>query len=174
MNKPLLEAYNAMWDASTELEVGEPARALPHMRRALVAIERARRAERIYLRGRPPQIVVDVSKARLQGKERGAPSSRLPRPAIDSTQRIREWRFARIVDMAGRGGAGTVDSLLLLRVESLAEAPSFAAALNDAIDALRRGDGARTSTALARARRALAGPATVRDSLGRWGGGVLP
>jgi hypothetical protein len=174
MNKPLLEAYNAMWDASTELEVGEPTRALPHMRRALVAIERARRAERIYLRGRPPQIVVDVSKARLQGKERGAPSSRLPRPAIDSTQRIREWRFARIVDMAGRGGAGTVDSLLLLRVESLAEAPSFAAALNDAIDALRRGDGARTSTALARARRALAGPATVRDSLGRWGGGVLP
>ena len=30
VNKPLLEAYNAMWDAQTELETGEPERALPH------------------------------------------------------------------------------------------------------------------------------------------------
>jgi hypothetical protein len=144
------------------------------MRRALAAIERARRAERIYLRGRPPQVVVDVSKARLQGKERGNSSSRLPRSAIDSAQHRRADRFARIVEMIGRGSAGTVDSLLLLRVESLSEAPSFAAALNGAIDALRRSDGPRAANALARARRALAGPAIVRDSLSPWGGGGLP
>ena len=40
VNKPLLEAYNAMWDAGRELEIGEPGRALPHMRRALAAIQK--------------------------------------------------------------------------------------------------------------------------------------
>jgi len=38
INKPLLEAYNAMWEATRELEAGEPARALPPMRIALEAI----------------------------------------------------------------------------------------------------------------------------------------
>jgi hypothetical protein len=62
VNKPLLEAYNAMWSAGTELEIGEPGRALPHMRRALAAIQKARQAERLYLRGAAPQVVIDVSK----------------------------------------------------------------------------------------------------------------
>jgi hypothetical protein len=68
LNKPLLEAYNAMWDAGRALEQGEPAQALPPMRRALAAIERARQAERIYLRGRPAAVIVDVAHARLAGK----------------------------------------------------------------------------------------------------------
>jgi hypothetical protein len=174
VNRPLLEAYNAMWEASTELELGEPGRALPHMRRALAAIERARRAERIYLRGRPPQIVVDVSKARLQGKDRGSSSARTPRPAIDSARVEREERFARIVEMAGSGSAGVVDSLLLLRIDALTDTPTFASALGEMANALRRGDRAAASIAVVKARRALAGPVVVRDSLGRWSGGVLP
>ena len=174
VNRPLLDAYNAMWEASTELEVGEPGRALPHMRRALAAIERARRAERIYLRGRPPQVVVDVSKARLQGKDRGASSIRTARAAIDSASRQREVRFARIVEMAAAGSAAVVDSLLLLRVDALADAPAFATSIGEAADAIRRNDRDRAAAALAKARRALAGPITVRDSLTRWGGSVLP
>jgi hypothetical protein len=168
VNKPLLEAYNAMWDASTELELGEPARALPHMRRALAAMQRARHAERVYLRGRPPQVVIDVAKARLQGKDKGASSVRAPASG-DSALRNRIDRFTRAVELVPREPLAAVDSLLLLRIDALADAPAFAAALRDATDALRRGRGADVTTALARARRALAGPSAARDSIARWG-----
>ena len=169
VNKPLLEAYNAMWDAGTELEVGEPGRALPHMRRALAAIQRARQAERIYLRGRPPQVVIDIAKARLQGKEKGASSIRRPAAASDSALQARVDRFVRAVELTARDAPAAVDSLLLLRIDALADSPQFAAALRDATDALRRGKSADATAALARARRALAGPSTARDSIARWG-----
>jgi hypothetical protein len=172
VNKPLLEAYNAMWDASTELEVAEPGRALPHMRRALAAIQRARTAERVYLRGRPLQVVVDVNKARLQGKYKGAPSMRQPSAASDSAMRHRTERFANIVELAARDAPAAIDSLLILRIEALTDAPAFAAALSDAANAMRRGKGAAATEALARARRSLAGAPITRDSLGRWG--VIP
>lgn len=169
VNKPLLEAYNAMWDASTELEVGEPGRALPHMQRALAAIQRARQAERVYLRGRPPQVVIDVDKARLQGKDKGVSSVRAPATEADSAQRARIDRFVRVVELVARDPASAVDSLLLMRIDALADAPAYAAALRDATDALRRGRGADATAALARARRALAGPSIARDSIARWG-----
>jgi hypothetical protein len=169
VNKPLLEAYNAMWDASTDLEVGEPGRALPHMRRALAAVERARSAERMYLRGRSPQVVVDVARARLQGKDKGASCTRRALTAGDSITRARAERFLSIVDLAGRAPQAAIDSLLVLRIEALTDAPAFAAALGDATNAMRRGRSADATSALARARRLLAGTPTVRDSLARWG-----
>ena len=46
INRPLLEAYNAMWEATTALEVARPGEAIPPMQRALAAIERSRAAER--------------------------------------------------------------------------------------------------------------------------------
>ena len=163
-----------MWDASTELEVGEPARALPHMRRALAAIQRARQAERVYLRGRPPQVVIDVAKARLQGKDKGASSVREPATGADSVLRARIGRFVRTVELAARDPSAAVDSLLLMRIDALADAPAYATALRDATDALRHGRGDQATAALARARRALAGPSVARDSIARWGGGILP
>lgn len=169
LNKPLLEAYNAMWEAGSALEIGEPDVALPHMRRALAAIERARQAERVYLHGRAPQIVVDVARARLQGKDKGASSIRRPVTAADSAAVLREDRFARAVALLDRSPAAAVDSLLLLRIDALSASPTFAAALGDAADALRRGKSDVAAAALARARRALAGAAVVRDSLSRWG-----
>jgi hypothetical protein len=168
VNKPLLEAYNAMWDASTELEVAEPARALPHMRRALAAIQRARAAERVYLRGRPPQVVVDVNRARLQGKDKGSSSVRQG-GAADSMTRRRAERFARIVELAGSNVSATIDSLLILRIDALTDAPAFAAALGDAANAMRRGNKTAATEALAHARRLLAGAPITRDSLTRWG-----
>ena len=65
INRPLLEAYNHMWDAGRALEQADPDGALAPMRRALAAIEQARAAERLYLRGRPPTVIVDVARARL-------------------------------------------------------------------------------------------------------------
>ena len=70
INRPLLEAYNFMWDAGRELEQSAPEKALPPMYRALEAIQRARSAERLYLRSRPPKSVVDVDRVRLQGKDK--------------------------------------------------------------------------------------------------------
>jgi hypothetical protein len=169
VNKPLLEAYNAMWDASTELEVGEPGRALPHMRRALAAIQRARAAERVYLRGRPPQVVVDVGRARLQGKDKGNSSARRPLSRADSSLHARAERFSNIIELTSRAPQAAIDSILVLRIEALPDAPAFAAALSDAANAMRRGRGADATSALARARRLLAGAPTARDSLARWG-----
>ena len=43
INRPLLEAYNAMWDAGRELGSGEPKRALPAMYAALATADGERR-----------------------------------------------------------------------------------------------------------------------------------
>ncbi len=172
VNKPLLEAYNAMWDASTSLEMGEPARALPHMRRALAAIQKARQAERLYLRGTPPTVIVDVSKVRLTGKDKGSPSARRGVRAVDSVSAARADRFARLVELAARDAHAAADSLLVLRIDALTDNPPFAAALSDAVRAIHAGRGSEATTALVRARRALAGVPAVRDSLARWG--VVP
>jgi len=169
VNTPLLEAYNAMWDASTELEIAEPGRALPHMRRALAAIQRARAAERVYLRGRPPDVIVDVGKARLQGKDKGASSMRQPTGKSDSAVVRRAERFTYVVELATRDTRAAIDSLLVLRIDALTGAPAFAAALRDAADAMRRGQSAAATEALVRARRSLAGAPVTRDSLTRWG-----
>ncbi len=169
VNKPLLEAYNAMWAAGTELEIGEPGRALPHMRRALAAIQKARQAERLYLRGAPPQVVIDVSKSRLKGKDKGTSSARRALTSSDSASHARVSRFAAIIELVARDPRSAIDSLLVLRIDALGDEPAFAAALSDAANAMRRGKSDEASMALTRARRALAGSPIVRDSLARWG-----
>lgn len=169
VNKPLLEAYNAMWDASTELELGDPARALPHMRRALAAIQKARVAERLYLRGQPPAVVVDLNKVRLSGKEKGSASKRRPLTASDSAMQSRADRFVNIVELAAHAPAAAADSLLLLRIDVLPDNPALAAALGDAATAMRRGKANDATLALTRARRTLGGAPVARDSIARWG-----
>jgi len=167
INRPLLEAYNAMWEASRELDQGETARALPPMRRALEAIQRARQAERIYLRGKAPAVVVDLARVRLTGKETGTASTRGPRPPADPAAARRAERLAAAIELASREPAAAIDSLVLLRVESLDAAPSLAAAVADALDALR---GGRDATALlARARRVAEG-GVRRGAVGAWSG----
>jgi hypothetical protein len=173
INRPLLEAYNAMWDAGRELGVGEPGRALPHMRAALAAIQRARQAERYYLRGSAPVAVVDVEKVRLSGKgDDVAIAHRRPRSPVENRAVTRAARFAAALRGLGSGSSGptlraTVDSLLVLRLDEVESSPALAAALAEAIDALRAG---RDATApLARARQAIIGEPAVRDTLPRWG-----
>jgi hypothetical protein len=167
INRPLLEAYNAMWAAAGELNVGAPRRALPHMRAALAAIDRARQAERVYLRGRPAAVVVDVNRARLAGKlDSVRPAGRTPLPV--DTARAPADRFARAALLAARDRRAAVDSLLLLRVELLDTSSAGAAALGDVIAALRAdGD---VAAAVARARPVLAGPARTEGAMRPWGG----
>ncbi|HJU69900.1 MAG TPA: hypothetical protein VJ650_16800 [Gemmatimonadaceae bacterium] len=166
INRPLLEAYNAMWSAATELNVGAPRRALPHMYAALAAIERARQAERVYLRGRPAAVVVDVNRARLSGKRDSLPpTSRSPRAYPSSA--IPAHRFARAAELMIDDRQAAIDSLMLLRIEVLDRSPSGAAALGDVIAALR--EGRTVAPALARARNILAGPPRSDNGLQPWG-----
>ena len=168
VNRPLLEAYNAMWDASRSLEVGEPGAALPPMRAALAAIQRARNAERLYLRGKSPTVILDIAKVRLAGKRDDASSSTLvPRAALDSSAERRAMRFDAALDRIASDPRAAIDSLLALRVDALTSAPPLAAALAPAIDSLRSGDDA--TAALVRARRVAAG-VTVERGDSPWGG----
>jgi hypothetical protein len=168
INRPLLEAYDAMWDAGRELEQIAPERALPHMYRALAAIQRARAAERIYLRSRPPRAVVDIDRVRLQGRDRGAPGPRTPRESMAPRDRAALDRFARVVSLVPTTAGAAADSLLLLRIELLDRNPRAAAALGEAAQALRTGGDA--TEPLRRARRALETAGSFADSLPRWTG----
>ena len=168
VNKPLLEAFNAMWEAGRALEQGDTRQALPPMRRAMAAIERARQAERIYLRGRPSTLVVDVAHARLVGKEKGAASVREPRPIADPVSRRRAETFARATALLATDPSAAADSLLLMRVGALVDAPALAAVLDTAARVARRGDAQETRLIWTRLRRALAGPPARGDGLPLW------
>jgi hypothetical protein len=169
VNRPLLEAFNAMWEAERRLGVAEPREALPHMRAALAAIQKARAAERLYLRGRPPKIVLDIGRIRLSGKREGIdPAARGPRSSAVAALLARQERFhTALALLGGDSASAAVDSLMLLRVDALVDQPALSAALATAIDDLRAGRDA-TAT-LQSARRALAGaPAFSRNA--RWSG----
>src|SRR6185503_9608314 len=174
VNRPLLEAYNFMWDASRELNQASPERALPSMYKALEAIQRARAAERLYLRSRPSRAVVDVDRVRLQGREKGTPAAREPRLSLGSSPstgvaRGVLARFARVVALSTTDPSAAADSLLLLRIDLLGTIPAEAAsAAAQAADALRSGRDA--ADHLAAVRRSLGSPMTVSDSLPHWRG----
>ena len=167
VNKPLLEAYNAMWDAASALEIADPKAAIPHMKLALAAIERARTAERIYLRGKPPVVIIDVGKVRLAGKDTGQKNSRGARESLSPREAEREARLLNAALLMRRDVMAARDSLAVLRLESLSDAPRLAAALNDALEVARRGGD--ITNALIRARRMISG-GTTADSLSSWRG----
>ena len=168
INRPLLEAYNAMWDAERRLSIGEPHEALPSMRAALAAIQRARAAERLYLRGRAPTVTLDVARIRLTGKREGIdPIARNPRGSAIAGMLARQARFHRALELLEQDRAAAVDTLMLLRVEVLSEQPPVAGALQSAIADLRAGRDATAS--LRAARRALSEGARGGSSDVRWG-----
>jgi hypothetical protein len=167
VNRPLLEAYNFMWSASTELELGEPGRAVPWMQKALDRLQAARAAERIYLRGKVRAVIVDVAKVRLSGKDKGAGGIRTPRPPADPGRAERLARFDRWLSEVAARPAAVADSLVLLRVELLGRDPAAAQALEVASNAMRRGGD--LTPVLITARRAIAGEVERRTGLSWWG-----
>ena len=168
INRPLLEAYNHMWRASTELETGKPGAAIPWMERAIAALQRARAAERIYLRGRPPRVVVDLAKVRGTGKEGGVPDARVPRAPLDADRLARLGRFDHALDLLTTDARAAADSLLIIRVTLPESDRATARALDVAATAVRRGGD--VTAALLLARRALAVTPVVTGALRPWGG----
>ena len=172
INKPLLEAYNAMWDAGQSLEQADPLAAIPYMRLALEAIERARAASRLYLRGRPPTVIIDLAKVRLAGKDTASPDTRVARASIPSRSAIRESRLLAAAALATSDASAARDTVAVLRLESLADDPAFAQALSSLLDAFVRGSGADVTVPFLRARRVLGG--ITRIPLTTWSRGGPP
>lgn len=154
-SRPLLEAYNAMWDAERALGVGDVRGALPYMYLALAAVERARQAERLYLRGGAVAAIVDVARVRLSASVAdAAPAPRAPRAGVGDVVR-RARRLDAALAALSAHPAAAADSLLLLRLDVLDTNAPLANALGVAVDALRSGRDA--TAALAAARRLAAG-----------------
>ena len=170
INQPLLEAYNAMWDAGRALEQGDPHAAIPPMKRALEAIERSRAASRIYLRGKPPQVIVDIGKVRLTGKDTGQVTLRSARAALDARAADRDARLVHAASQVAANAMAARDSVALLRVEALGDAPAFAAALSRVLAAMDRGGDA--TDAFVEARRVLGNVLRTRTT--PWSRGVMP
>ncbi|MEX2109572.1 MAG: DUF4175 family protein [Gemmatimonadaceae bacterium] len=162
-------AYNALWDAVRSLKIAEPAPALPPMRVALAALDRARLANRLYLRGTPPKIIVDLERVRLKGEAKGSSSTRTPRSFADSARVRLSARFNAALDLIEKQPARAMTELALIRVEALTLLPEFATALGEATDAVRAGLDA--TLPLLRARRALGGAPKATPGLPLWSGG---
>lgn len=167
-NPDLSVAYNALWQAVRSLQIAEPDAALPPMRIALKALDKVRLANRLYLRGIPPKVIVDIARVRMAGKEKGNASTRTPRSSADSAHADLERRFGNAIELLVRTPQNAIRDITLLRVEALSTSPAFAAALSDAIDAFRKGTDATNS--LLRARRALSGEPVAQPGLPSWSG----
>ena len=92
----------------------------------------------MYLRGTPPQVVIDINKARLKGKDKGASSARRALTSSDSASHARVEPVRRASSSWRRAiRSSAIDSLLVLRIDALGDEPAFAAALSDAANAMR-------------------------------------
>lgn len=168
INRDLKEAYDAMWDAERALMVGDVTPALPSMQKALRALDRARLANRLYLRGRPPRVIVNIEKVRLVGKDKGASNTVAPRSRADTAAEQQRRSFDHALDLARSDPAAFSDELIRLRAEAASTNAALSAALGDAADAIRAGRDA--TPALVRARRALSGSVHVGDAATPWVG----
>ena len=165
----LKEAYNALWESVRSLRIAEPAKALPPMRIALKALDKARLSNRVYLRGTPPRIIVDLNRVRLSGKEKGSSNVRSPRSFADSVRARLSSRFDAVVEMIDKDPSRAISELALMRVDALSSLPDAASALGEASDAIHAGRDA--TVPLLRARRAINGTPAVEPSLTPWSGG---
>jgi hypothetical protein len=162
-------AYAAMSDASVRLQSAEARAALPRELVALAALDTARQMERrLYLRGRPPTIIVNLARVRMTGNATGDPGLRMPQVAGDSVRQRLVAELGAIVRGPLEGG-GVADSLTIMEASAMAVDPAAASALGDAVRALQTGHD--PALALSRARRALAGPARVESGRVEWAGG---
>jgi hypothetical protein len=139
------------------------------MRVALKALDRARLANRLYLRGMPPKVVVDIARVRMSGKEKGTASTRTPLTPRDSMRVNLERRFSDAVELIQPKPQEAVRAFTLMQVDALSVSPQVATALGEAIDAFRKGRDA--TLPLLRARRALTGDPSGTPGLPAWSSG---
>lgn len=166
----LVQAASAMAEAEHELRPARVAQALPHMRRALGFLMKARDAvPRYYIRGHLPKLVVDVDRVRMRGTDPVAAAARTKRAAEPDVRRALLARLDTALALLRRGAPHAADSLTVIRVDALLQARDAAEPLGRAIDALRGGRDA--MPAMRQARRRLERATDAEPMLAPWQGG---
>jgi hypothetical protein len=164
-------AFASMTDASMNLAVADPKGALPRELVALAVLDTVRMMQhRLYLRGKPPTIVVNLARVRMSGTSKPDAGVRVPGVATDTLRR----RLADELGLLVRGRPllerpRAADSLTMMQVGALALDPALATAFGEAASALRGQQD--PVPALARARRLLSGAATADTGRAAWAGG---
>jgi hypothetical protein len=165
-------ALASMTDASMSLAIAEAKEALPRELVALAVLDTIRMLQhRLYLRGQPPVLVVNVARVRLKGTSTPEAAGRPTEVADDSVRLRLVQEFGAIVRSQHPWSErpGVADSLTVLQVDAIGVDPAVASALGDAVSALRaRQDPA---PSLARVRLQLGGRARADTAAGEWAGG---
>lgn len=149
----LEQAVAAMKLAQRELGELRVREALPYMYQALKALEKVRNSDRLYLRGVFPKLVIDLDKIRLKGMDQPNVAARDPRPALVDARKALRDRLDRALMLLARHDPSARDSLIVIRIDALTQAPDAAPALARAIDALHAGQD--PAALIASARRSL-------------------
>ncbi len=166
----LAQAAAEMADAERELRPARVAQALPHMRRALGFLMKARDAvPRYYIRGHLPKVVVDVERARMKGADPVDAAARTSRAKEPDARALLLARLDKAIGLLTRDAPHAADSLAVIRVTALSEARDAAEPLGRAIDALRGRNDA--MPALRQARRRLERAIDAESGLPAWQGG---
>ena len=169
-NPLLVEALDAMWEATRSLAIADTRSAIPQLWTAYKALEKLRNEKRYYLRGRLPEVVVNIERVRLTGTDTGtAKPIEAPRPlAGTELERLRP-QYAEAVRLLQSKPERAVELFTLMRVATLRSHPAIAASLGDAVTAIQRGTD--VTLPLLHVRRALEGGAAgAIDSLPAWTG----
>jgi hypothetical protein len=162
-------AFQALGDAAGDLHAVTLTAAIPPERVALRVLDRARVANRLYLRGGHPTIVVNTERVRLIGPEKPDAGPRTSEPSDDTTALAAVARLESIARPGGRSPSEVADSIAVLRLAVIGVWPGAASALAEAADAVRAHRDPRA--ALARARRAIVGAPSVGEGLSPWDAG---
>lgn len=167
---PLLNtAYLALVQGESALKIAEPGESLPHLWEALEALEEYAKAERYYLRGIGPDVLVDLARVRLTGEDEGqAAGARTPRGLADTTRLRLRAAYTDALALLDTAPDSASERLALIQVEALRVEPPLAVALGAAVGALHAGRD--PAPALKLARQILDGPVAAADTLPAWSG----
>jgi hypothetical protein len=172
---PLLHrASTAMVDAEGSLNAAQVGSALPHMYRALALLDSARTSNRLYLRGVTPRVAVDVGAIRLAGTDSAANGSRFPRVELVNQRAALAARIDRASGLIATAPGAALDSLTMIRLDALREAPDVADLLGRALEEIRLGGGTDPAQVLLTVRRRLDTQPTAEPRLSVWTGMAAP
>ena len=137
VNRPLLEAYNAMWDADARTAGRRAARC----HRTDAACGGGHPACAVggtasTCAATPPAAVVDLAKVRLIGTDSARAEARKALAALPAPERLLAERVLHAMTLVTARDAAAIDSLRLIRLDALGAAPALATALQDLVSAV--------------------------------------
>ena len=165
-NPLLAEAHEALWEGARALYIAETGEALPPMWAALKLLQEFALAERYYFRGQPPELIVNLGRVRMQGKDTGYAQPRARREMSGERRRDLTARYAEAVGLLEAAPDSALNTFMRMQVEALREFPDLASVLGEAIAVIRDGEDA--TGQLNEVRRSLEGRTIIRRRLTSW------